>query len=227
MKLILDGLRKSFLKKEVLKGVDFSFDVGKIYGILGRNGAGKTTLFNCINNDLDYEGSIYLEVDGKKVLLTPDDIGYTLADSLVPEFLTGREFLKFFLDINKSKISDVKSVAEYFEMVGISSDDMDKLLKDYSLGMKNKMQLLVNIILDTRVLLFDEPLSSLDVVASEEMKKILKCLKKDHVLILSTHIMELAFDLCDEIVVLNHGCLRSVDGSKKSKEVILEALKES
>ena len=112
----------------------------------------------------------------------------------------------------------------------IDEEDRDKLLKDYSHGMKNKMQMLVNIIADPNVLLFDEPLTSLDIVVQEEMKQMLREIKKDHIIIFSTHIMELALDLCDEIVILNKGVLEEVDknnlDNKQFKNKIMEALKE-
>ena len=112
----------------------------------------------------------------------------------------------------------------------IDKDDRDKLLKDYSRGMKNKMQMLVNIIANPSILLFDEPLTSLDIVVQEEMKQMLKSIKKDHIIIFSTHIMELALDLCDEIVILNKGVLEKIDkndlDNTKFKDKIIEALKE-
>ena len=76
--------------------------------------------------------------------------------------------------------------------------------------MKNKMQLLVNIIASPSILLLDEPLTSFDVVVADEMKRMLKEIKQDHILIFSTHIMELALDLCDEIVILNQGVLQEI-----------------
>ena len=81
-------------------------------------------------------------------------------------------------------------------------EDRDKLMKDYSHGMKNKMQMLIYLIASPNILLLDEPLTSFDVVVAEEMKELLKKMKKNRILIFSTHIMELALDLCDEIVVL-------------------------
>ena len=148
----------------------------------------------------------------------------------VPEFLTGREFLKFFIEINKDKIKEIKTIDEYFDFMKIEKDDRDKLLKDYSHGMKNKMQMLVNIIANPSILLFDEPLTSLDIVVQEEMKQMLREIKKDHIIIFSTHIMELALDLCDEIVILNKGVLEKIDKNNldndKFKDKIIEALKE-
>ncbi len=230
MQLVIENLKKNFEKKEVLKNINFTFEIGKIYGLLGRNGAGKTTLFNCLNEDLDIDsGEFYLK-DEKKIKIEAQDIGYVLSTPNVPEFLTGREFLKFFIEINQERIENSKTIDEYFDLIKIDEEDRDKLLKDYSHGMKNKMQMLVNIIMNPKVLLLDEPLTSFDVVVAEEMKNLLKSIKKDHIIIFSTHIMELALDLCDEIVLLNKGVLEHIDKKTKKdeslKEKIIEALKE-
>ncbi len=231
MRFVIDHLSKHFEKKEVLKEITFTFDEGKIYGLLGRNGAGKTTLFNCLNRDLRVDsGSFFLEEDGVRREIAPEDIGYVLSTPTVPEFLTGREFLKFFLDINASSIAHLRSMDEYFDMMNIAPEDRDKLLKDYSHGMKNKMQMLINIIAQPKVLLLDEPLTSLDVVVAEEMKQLLRSQKDGKITIFSTHIMDLALDLCDEIVLLSHGVLEVVEKSnldnQEFKEKIIAALKE-
>ena len=95
--------------------------------------------------------------------------------------------------------------------------------------MKNKMQMLINIIAEPKVLLLDEPLTSLDVVVAEEMKALLRSLKSGRITILSTHLMDLALSLCDEIVLLSHGELEAVDQSNLDddafKAKIIAALK--
>ncbi len=231
MKFLIEHLSKAFDTKQVLREINFTFESGKIYGLLGRNGAGKTTLFNCLNRDLKADGgSFWLEENGQRREVGPEDIGYVLSTPTVPEFLTGREFLKFFLDINEGSIADPKPIDEYFEMMSIAPEDRDKLLKDYSHGMKNKMQMLINIIAQPNLLLLDEPLTSLDVVVAEEMKQLLRSLKAGRVTIFSTHILDLALDLCDEIVLLNHGELEAVDKSNldsgEFKDKIIAALRE-
>ena len=239
MKFVIEHLSKSFEKKEVLRDIDFTFDEGKIYGLLGRNGAGKTTLFNCLNRDLKADsGNFYIEDEnGVRREVAAEDIGYVLSTPTVPEFtptvpefLTGREFLKFFMDINEKSIKNPKSIDEYFDYMSIEPEDRDKLLKDYSHGMKNKMQMLINIIAQPNILLLDEPLTSLDVVVAEEMKQLLRSLKQDRITIFSTHIMDLALDLCDEIVLLNHGELEVVEktdlDSREFKDKIIAALRE-
>ena len=231
MRFTVEHLSKSFEKKEVLRDIDFTFEEGKIYGLLGRNGAGKTTLFNCMNRDIKTDGGwFYLEEEGVKRDIRAEDIGYVLSTPAVPEFLTGREFLKFFLDINEESVKEPKSIDEYFDDMSIEQEDRDKLMKDYSHGMKNKMQMLINIIAQPKILLLDEPLTSLDVVVAEEMKQLLRSLKKGRITIFSTHIMDLALDLCDVIVLLSHGELEVVEKSnldnQKFKEKIIAALKE-
>lgn len=222
-------LNKNFEKKEVLKGINFTFEEGKIYGLLGRNGAGKTTLFNCLNDDLDCEGTFYIKNNKDEKKIESNDIGYVLSMPIVPDFLTGREFIQFFLDINKESIESTKTVDEYFDMMKIEKEDRDLLMKDYSHGMKSKMQMLVNFIANPKILLLDEPLTSFDVVVAEEMEQILKNMKKDHILIFSTHIMELALSLCDEIVLLNDGVLTKVEqnelSNKELKQKIIKLLK--
>ena len=227
MKLEVTNLTKNYGEKEVLEDINFTFKSGKIYGLLGRNGAGKTTFFNALDEDIDIDSGKFI-LDGKKLI--PDDIGYVTATPIVPEFLTGKEFLQFFLDINEDRIKDRKSIDDYFELVKLTKEDQDMLLKEYSHGMKNKMQILINVISNPKVILLDEPLTALDIVVQEDMKNLLKSLKEDHIIIFSTHILELAIDLCDQIVVLSNKKLELIEkenlNTKKYKDKIINQLKE-
>ena len=209
MEFIIEHLSKNFEKKEVLRNIDFTFEEGKIYGLLGRNGAGKTTFFNCINGDIAADsGTFTLRTETGERKVQPEDIGYVLSTPTVPEFLTGREFLKFFLDINEKEIPNPQPLDVYFDYMSIDPEDRDKLMKDYSHGMKNKMQMLVNIIAQPNVLLLDEPLTSLDVVVAEEMKNLLRSLKDGRITIFSTHIIEDISSSCNQVVVINKGELK-------------------
>lgn len=232
MEFVISHLAKSYGRHKVLTDVDYAFQEGKIYGLLGRNGAGKTTLFNCLNSDIEVNGgSFYFRTDGTDTPVGSDDIGYVLSTPTVPDFLTGREFLRFFLDIHSDKIKNPKSIEEYLDYMMIPMDTRDRLLKDYSHGTKNKMQMLINIIAQPRLMLLDEPLTSLDVVVAEEMKDVLRGQKEGKVIIFSTHILDIALDLCDEIVLLNHGRLEPVEKSNLDNEdfknKIIEALRDA
>ena len=233
MEFVISHLVKSYGSKQVLKDVDFVFEEGKIYGLLGRNGSGKTTFFNCVNGDIDFNsGSFFFREnrDSQNLIpLKPDDIGYLVSTPTVPEFMTGREFLKFFLEVHE-EINPDRTIDEYFDYMMVPEDDRDRLLKDYSHGTKNKMQMLLNIIASPKLMLLDEPLTSLDVIIAEEMKNVIRGQKQGRITIFSTHLLDVAVDLCDEIVLLHNGKLEPIDksnlGDSAFKDKIIAALRD-
>lgn len=229
MKVIVGGLNKSFDDNKVLDSINIEFEKGKIYALLGRNGCGKTTFFNCLSKDIPMDSGTVTFEDGTSV--TPQDIGYVYTNPMLPEFLTGYEFLKFFLEINADRGFDVKDIDAYFESIQISKDDRDKLIKNYSHGMRNKLQMLTVMIQKPKVLLLDEPLTSFDVVASIEMKQRLLELKQDTIMILSTHILQIAKEICDDVVILHHGKMEHIPHDKLTSDdfeaEILDILRES
>jgi ABC-2 type transport system ATP-binding protein len=206
MKLILENVSKAFDNKQIIEQANFTFEQGKIYGLLGRNGAGKTTLFNCISkNILPDAGSIILEKNGEQhTNFENTNIGFVYTTPHLPAFMTAYEFVRFFIDINKERIQQLKTPEAYLTSVGIDLSDQHRLLKDFSHGMQNKVQMLVSLMVEPPVLLLDEPLTSFDVVAAHEMKELILKAKTNSIVIFSTHILQLAQDLCDEVVLLHH-----------------------
>ena len=230
MQLLVEGLSKKFDKKTVLNEIEFSFSKGKIYSILGRNGAGKTTLFRCISEDLSFEqGKICLVENEKKRKLSFADVGMVSASPVLPEFLTGYEFINFFVKLNEEDLNG-KSIDDYFELMRIEEADRHKLIKHYSYGMKNKLQLLCCLIRRPKIILLDEPLSSFDIIVSHEIKETLLRMKDDHIIIMATHIMQLAQDISDEIVLLKQGKLTGMNTmgleGKAFEEYVINALSE-
>lgn len=211
MQLVVDGITKQFDGKQVLKGASFRFQKGKIYGLLGRNGAGKTTLFNCLSRELAMDGGrVLLEGDGASRDAEEKDFGYVYSMPILPDFLTGYEFISFFMDANRDKLQMEESIDVYFDRMSMSEEERHRLIKGYSHGMKNKLQMMLFLLTKPPVILLDEPLTSFDVIVALEMKNRLREMKRDHILIFSTHILQLASDLCDELVVLNNGVLSPV-----------------
>lgn len=229
-RIIIKNLRKSY-DKVVLDGVNFEFEQGKIYAILGRNGAGKTTLFNCLNSDVSYEeGTFTLVSDSKERELEFSDLGLVSASPVLPEFLTGYEFLHFFMQLGPEQIQNGLSLDDYFDLIRIDEQDRFKLIKSYSYGMKNKLQLLCSLIRRPRIIMLDEPLSSFDIIVSHDIKRLLVEMKKDHIILMSTHIMQLAQDVGDEVVILHNGRLTTADAARLEEQgfenYIIEALQE-
>lgn len=212
MKLLLNNLSKSFGSNHVLRGIDFTFEQGNVYALLGRNGSGKTTLFNLIANEVSKDaGSVWIETNGEKRALLPEDLFFMVANPALPNFLTGYEFIEFFMDVNPKKGGHEKTVDEYMDWIGFDEADKWRLIQGYSLGMKNKLQMLMFMILKPAIILMDEPLTSLDVIMQLQIKKLIREIRNNHIILFSTHILQLATDLCDEIVVLNNGLLTQID----------------
>jgi ABC-2 type transport system ATP-binding protein len=171
-----------------------------------------------------------LDEDNRETTIDYSKVGFVFSQPILPEFLTGYEFLKFYIDINKEKISNLLTIEEYFDMIKIEEEDMHRLIKGYSHGMKNKIQMICFLITRPPIILLDEPLTSLDVVVALQIKNLLKHIKSEHILIFSTHILQLATDLCDEIVILNNGVLEEISNevlkSDDFEDKIMEILKE-
>lgn len=229
MKLIVKDIKKDFNDKKVLTGATYTFDEDIIYGLLGKNGAGKTTLFNIIYDEVDQDaGLVQIEEDGNFRSVEFKDVGMVFAETLLPEFLTGYEYIKFIFDIKEGPKK--YSIDQYFDLVDIEKDDRHRLIKGYSSGMKSKLAMLAIYIQNPKIILLDEPLTAVDVISGQEIKKFIRELKKDHIIILSTHMMDLAKDISDEIVILNSGKLGNLENLQKDEnfeQIIIEALKES
>lgn len=212
MRLHVEGLKKSFGDKHVLCEANAVFEQGTVYALLGRNGAGKTTLFSLIAGERTKDGGrVMLEENGEMQPLLPEDAFFMVSEPTLPNFLTGRELLQFFVEANAEKIGRKIDLNAYFSQIDFAPDDLDRLIQSYSTGMKNKLQMLMFMILRPRVILMDEPLTSLDVVVQHEMKEWIRLIRRDHIILFSTHILQLAKDLCDKVVLLKKGTLVTVE----------------
>ena len=206
-------LSKSYGSRPAVQDLSFTVPDGQIYGLLGRNGAGKTTLFNCLTDEVPPDGGTAELVldDGTRRALATDDVGYVFATPILPDFLTGYEFVRFYMDVNAARIRDGRSADDYFDMVQIAPEDRHRLIKGYSHGMKNKVQMLCFLIARPPVILLDEPLTSFDVVVALEIKQLLRQIKHEHIIVFSTDILPRTGGRCDEIAVLHEGMLSQLD----------------
>jgi len=208
MELILKDLYQSYSKTPVLCGANASFREGGIYSIIGRNGSGKTTLFNCISGNLRYQsGKILLSEQGVLQPIEFDDVGMVSASPMLPEYLTGYEFIHYFLKMRADNEIQSEKENYYFDLVRISNKDRHNLIKNYSYGMQNKIQLLCCLLRNPRILLLDEPLSSFDIIVSHDIKQVLVEMKSDHIILMATHLLQLAVDISDEVYLLKKGIL--------------------
>lgn len=213
MKLICENICKRFGDKTIYSNAFLEAEEGKIYGLLGRNGVGKTTLLNCISGEDEFDtGKIALIDKGKQYSLADSEVSYVLAIPMLPEFMTGYEFIQFYIEICGKKVTHKADY--YLNLVNMDAKDQKRLIRDYSLGMKNKLQLLMPIISQPKVILLDEPLTSFDVVVAEEMKDLLTEMKRDKIILFSTHILQLAEELCDKLILVHNYQLETIEGEE-------------
>ena len=199
------GICKSFADKEVLSGIDLDIKPGKIFGLLGPSGAGKTTLIRIITGQLGF-GSGEVRVFAKPVNeLTGDDkkkIGIMMDDHGVYDRLSCTDNLKIFADIYGVPYSEIgKALKE----TGLA-DSTKKPAMKLSKGMRARLQLARVFMVRPKILFLDEPTSGLDPMTMKYIHKlILDRRDSGCTFFLTTHNMEEAAVLCDEVALLNEG----------------------
>ena len=220
--LAIQGLKKCFGKKEVLRGLDLSVPEHSIFGFVGRNGAGKTTAMKTILGLLRAdEGEIF--VAGEKVTFgqtaTNRHIGY-LPD--VPEFypfMTPREYLKLCGEsIEMNEIDIRKRSNELLELVGLS--DEKHRIRGFSRGMKQRLGIAQALLGNPKLLICDEPTSALDPIGRKEILDILLSVKEQTTVLFSTHILSDVERICTDVALLNDGKIAlqgTVDCLKQAK----------
>ena len=204
--LELKGVSKKFRKKQVLNNIDFKFEKG-IYGILGPNGAGKTTLIRCITQlyNLDAGNILYNDKSIAENKNFNDNIGYLpqkfglFKELTVFEMLSAMAALK-----NISKDAVEQEVKRCITLVNLD-EKINAKVKTLSGGMIRRMGIAQAILGNPEIIIFDEPTSGLDPEERLRFKNIVSKLKGEHIIIISTHIVEDVEALCDFVVIRNSG----------------------
>ena len=170
MSIVISNLRKKYVQKEVLKGLNYTFKDNQHYLIKGENGIGKSTLIKSIMRQIKFEGEC--QVLGR--------IAYAPEDPILPSFMTVYSFIKTFSTITND-IDDIDKVIgeelKNYNLVGYEKKQMGSLSK----GEKMKVNIIQALIAPSEILILDEPLSGLD---TESKKVLLKRIKEDRRLII-------------------------------------------
>jgi ABC-2 type transport system ATP-binding protein len=201
----IKGLKKSFQGNEVIKGLDYKLEKGKCIALLGPNGAGKTTTLRMLSGLMKpTEGSISFS-EAKKDGDIRHLIGYLPQFPVFYEWMSGFEFLQYVGKLAglTSKEAEERSL-ELLELVGIS-DAKNRKVGKYSGGMKQRLGIAQAIIHRPQLVMLDEPVSALDPFGRREVLELLERLKKETTILFSTHILNDAEEVCDEILFLHNG----------------------
>lgn len=199
----MKGVRRSFGRVVAVDRIDLVVEPGTFLGLIGHNGAGKSTTLKMLIGLLrPSEGTISLQ--GHDVVRDPEGarkvLGAVPEEPAVFEYLTAREFLEFVAEVRGSG-----DVAEALKLTGLG-DDADRLLREYSQGMRRKTALAAALLGRPPVLVLDEALNGLDPPSAAAVKQVLRRYVDDgNTVILSTHVVETVQAVADRVVMLAHG----------------------
>ena len=212
--------------KVAVNDLSFSAYEGQIYGLLGPNGAGKTTTLRIISTLIKADKGNVL-VDGIDVNKNPDEvrekIGFLTSELKLEDFFTPNYLFDYFSKLHHIEKEVIEQRKKYlFEKFGIEKFKEIKI-GDLSTGMKQKVSLVISIVHDPKIIIFDEPTNGLDVITAKSVIDFLMEMKKiGKTIILSTHIFSLAEKLCDRIGIIFDGKMAidtSLDELTKDKSL--------
>ncbi len=204
-------LKKYFNEVKAVNGVSFDVHKGEIFGLLGPNGAGKTTTIKLLLGllePLEGEISIFGLNPEREEVLMKEKIGYVSEEALIFKSLTPKDLFNFIASIRRLDATEAtERVSEYLESLG-ATEYYEQMIATLSHGNKQKMQIVAAILHEPELLILDEPLAGLDAKSVRVVKELLDIhIEKGGAVLFSTHIMEVAEDLCDRIAIINRGKL--------------------
>lgn len=216
-------LRKHYPKVKAVDGVDFTVPTGICFGLLGPNGAGKTTTIEMMegiirpsSGEILYKG----EAMGPRF---KNEVGIQFQSTALQDFLTVRENLKFFSKLYPKN----RSVDELIEICALESY-LDRDARKLSGGQRQRMLLAIALVNDPEIVFLDEPTTGLDPQARLNFWELINRIKaQNKTVLLTTHYMEEAYNLCDHIAIMDHGKIIAQGSpdqllSEHFKDVIIE-----
>ncbi|MDD3369499.1 MAG: ABC transporter ATP-binding protein [Lachnospiraceae bacterium] len=210
----VENLVKRYGNHMAVDHLSFKVDDGQVYGFLGPNGAGKSTTMNMMTGYLAAtEGTV--KINGFDILTQPEEakkcIGYLPEIPPLYVDMTVGEYLKFVAELKKvPKAERTEQVAEVMDATQIT-DMKNRLIKNLSKGYRQRVGLAQAMIGKPDVIILDEPTVGLDPKQIIEIRELIAGLKKDHTVILSSHILSEVSAICDQIMIISKGKLVACD----------------
>jgi len=208
------NVSKKYGKFYAVRDISFTIKDGEIVGFLGRNGAGKSTTMNMITGFIEpTEGSIIVngyDVD-RKPKKVKEQIGYMPEGTPLYYDLTVKEFVTYMADLKLLPRKERKTaVKKAIEETGLEKVQ-NKLTKNLSRGYKQRVSMAGAIVGDPKILILDEPTVGLDPKQVIEIRELIKSFRKNHTVILSSHILSEVSQICEKVIIIDKGEVVAVD----------------
>lgn len=195
----IEHIYKSFGKQQVLRDVTLDIPEGQVLGLLGPNGAGKSTLMKIL---------IGLWSADKGSVNVPERIGYLPENNPLYEEMYVVEYLRFMAGMTAKGEGQKVKVDALIERVGLTPE-RHKHIRELSKGYRQRVGLAQALLGDPQLLILDEPTTGLDPNQLVEIRALIRDLGKERTVILSTHIMQEVREMCDRVVILDHGEIKA------------------
>ncbi|MBQ0101424.1 MAG: ABC transporter ATP-binding protein [Firmicutes bacterium] len=230
--LIIEHLTKKYGEKKAVDDLSLHVKPGTIYGFIGHNGAGKTTTIKAATGIMSFdEGRI--TVGGKDIIADPIEckklFAYIPDNPDLYSYMTGWDYISFISDIYEVPTGERKELAEKYAKEFEIYDKLPNQISTYSHGMKQKLAVISALIHKPKLLIMDEPFVGLDPIAAHKLKLIMREIcDEGGAIFFSTHVLEVAEKLCDEIAIIKDGKLikagktDEVTGDSSLETVFLE-----
>lgn len=201
--------------KTAVNGLSFGAEKGEIFGLLGPNGAGKTTTLRMLSTLIKPDSGDII-IDGVDAIKDPEKarekIGFLTSELKLEEYFTPSYMFDFFAtlyDMSNEKRDERKK--ELFKKFGIDEYSETKI-GNLSTGMKQKVSIVISIMHDPEIIIFDEPTNGLDVITAKVVTDFLEDMKREgKCIIISTHIFSLVEKLCDRVGIIIDGKMMECD----------------
>ena len=209
MSVRIEHLNKTIGKQQVLRDISLSINDGEVVGLLGPNGAGKSTLMKILVGLWEENKEQRTKNKEQCVIEVPKEIGYLPEQNPLYEEMYVAEYLLFMAQLDKEQKTKGKERVEVLiERVGLTPE-RHKKIGQLSKGYKQRVGLAQALLGDPDLLILDEPTTGLDPNQLTEIRSLIRELGKDRTVILSTHIMQEVREMCDRVVILDHGQIKT------------------
>lgn len=204
--LEIRGLTKNFGSLLALDNVDMAIETGSICGLLGPNGAGKTTLLRIINGILAKDSGSVRILDEEASLKTARKIGYMPEERGLYDNMTIENQIMFFGQLKGARPARIRDVMrEYLALFNLAGSERRKL-KELSKGNQQKVQIISTLVHEPPLVILDEPFSGFDPINGALLQQLIERLHSNGTtVVLSSHNMHAVEEMCDSIVLINHG----------------------